>query len=155
MKIAIHGAESTVKEALAAGLARALAMQDRRTISIEVSPPVSSCNVDLNLVCGLDWTGGNTKSALSVKAIHEFEDNLLRDELTRAGVIFQVIYGHGAVQINNALKAVSAAGLSASTANSHDAIPSQNVAGKPTWQWECDKCGDASCERRLFSNLIG
>ena len=154
MKIAIHGAAGTGREALALGLAGALKNHRGNSIKILVSPPVGLPHVDFALLCGLDWPGVHSHPGQGACAKREFEDQRLRDALIEAGVKFQVIYGCGEARIANALKAIDAASCTAPTAGSGNAAQSLNARGKLKWQWECDKCGDSSCEHRLFSELL-
>ena len=154
MKIAIHGAEGTGRQALALGLAGGLEKHGGHNIKILVSPPVGLPDVDLALLCGLDWPSDRSQAGQGFGAKREFEDKLLRDALTEADVKFQVIYGCGDTRIANALKTIDAASRTAPTAGSGNAAQNLNARDKLRWQWECDKCGDSSCEHRLFSGLI-
>jgi len=67
-------------------------------------------------------------------------DARLREVLQREGVAFSLVYGQGRARLAGAL-AVWEPG--ASTA--------PQVRGR--WRWQCDKCSDADCEHRLFSDL--
>ena len=154
MKIAIHGAGDTGREALALGLAVALKKQAAHHIKILVSPLIGLPDTDLALLCGLDWPRDRTEAGQDSGAKREFEDQRLRHALSEAEVKFQVIYGCGDARIANALKAIDAASRRAPTAGSGNASQSLNATDILKWQWECDKCGDSSCEHRLFSDLI-
>ena len=67
-------------------------------------------------------------------------DARLREVLQREGVAFSLVYGQGRARLAGAL-AVLEPGAST--------VP--QVRGR--WRWQCDKCSDADCEHRLFSDL--
>jgi CO dehydrogenase nickel-insertion accessory protein CooC1 len=144
MKIAIHGAEGTGKEALAAALARALDQRGGYQVCIEVSPSLDSPDIALTFVCGLDWTDDRAPSPCSGTR-RESEDSHLREALTAAGINFQVVYGLTDVRVANAQRAIDTA---------TGTISSEAPITYPQWKWSCDKCSDSSCEHRLFSELV-
>lgn len=154
MKIAIHGAEGTGREVLAAELARALDKRGGHKVRIEVSPPLDSLDIALTFVCGLDWTGNDSAPGLYSAIQRESGDSLLRDALTAAGIDFQVIYGSSDVRVMNALRVIDAASWDASITQPRTTHTDVNVDDRQIWRWECDKCGDSSCEHRLFSELL-
>jgi nicotinamide riboside kinase len=91
------------------------------------------------LVTGLDlpWVA----DGLQRDAAHPREefDSLVRGALRKAGIAFQVVYGHGAARLQSALTALGAgAPLSARESNG---------------SWSCEKCSDPECEHRLFRKL--
>ncbi|MBC7993280.1 MAG: ATP-binding protein [Rhizobacter sp.] len=61
---------------------------------------------------------------------------LVRASLARAAVTYSVIGGSGPARLESALTAVRHA---------------PNPDAGPRWQWTCDHCGDANCERHLFA----
>jgi nicotinamide riboside kinase len=69
-------------------------------------------------------------------------DALVRAALQRAGVRFQVVYGHGPQRLKHALCALGLA--------TH---PGGGDADYGRWLGSCDKCSDPGCEHRLFSSL--
>ena len=154
MKIAIHGAEGTGKEVLAAELARALDKRGGHQVRIAVSPPLDSPNIAVAFVCGLDWTGTDSAPGLYSAIQRESGDSLLRDALTAAGIDFQVIYGSSDIRVLNALKAIDAASWNASIARPPTTHLDASASDIQTWRWECGKCSDSSCEHRLFSELV-
>lgn len=104
---------------------------------------------DLNLLTGLDlpWVDdGLHRSGLQAR---EAVDDLVREALARAGVGWRVVYGAGQERVLQALQAVGAV------------LPWawQEIAQEAqTERWSrlralCEKCGDASCEHRLFTGL--
>jgi nicotinamide riboside kinase len=60
---------------------------------------------------------------------------LLRASLARAGVPYAVVSGTGRDRLASALAAVQ-----------HEAKPDAQ-----RWQWVCERCGDAGCERHLLA----
>jgi len=67
-------------------------------------------------------------------------DARLRDVLQREGLAFNMVYGSGPARLASAL-AVLEPGAST--------VPQ----ARGSWRWLCDKCSDADCEHRLFSDL--
>jgi nicotinamide riboside kinase len=65
-------------------------------------------------------------------------DSLVRAALARAGVGYCVVAGTGPARLDAALASVRRA-----------LQPAQPAAG-PRWQWCCERCGDAACERHLL-----
>ena len=127
---------------------------------------------DLTLITGLDlpWVadgiqrdGPHTRDAT---------DRLLRRAMDRASMPYRVVYGLGAVRLENALRAMTSVKKTEKVnaiqniANysirtwANDVFSSQkreldnNSAVLPVWAWQCDKCSDPDCEQRLFSRLI-
>jgi len=92
------------------------------------------------LVTGLDlpWQAdGIQRDGL---AMRERIDARLRDVLRHEGIGFSMVYGLGAQRLAGAL-AVLEPGAST--------LPQ----ARSSWRWLCDKCSDADCEHRLFSDL--
>ena len=67
-------------------------------------------------------------------------DARLRDVLQREGLAFSMVYGTGPSRLASVL-AVLEPGVST--------VPQ----ARGSWRWLCDKCSDADCEHRLFSDL--
>ncbi len=145
MNIAIHGADGTGKEVLAAELARLLDKRGGYPVRIAVSPALDSPDIALTFVCGLDWSQNNTAPSLCAATQRESEDSLLREALTAAGINFQVVYGLTDVRVANAQRAIDTA---------TGRISSEAPIVHLKWQWNCDKCSDSSCEHQLFSELL-
>jgi nicotinamide riboside kinase len=74
-------------------------------------------------------------------------DALLRRRLGEAGIGYQVVYGLGEQRLQNAIDCIAAC------ATIHWARASKPSKTTPAWKWVCDKCSDADCEHRLFSQL--
>jgi HTH-type transcriptional repressor of NAD biosynthesis genes len=92
------------------------------------------------LVTGLDlpWQADGIQRDGAV--MRERIDTRLRDVLQREGVGFSMVYGQGKQRLAGAL-AVLEPGAST--------LP----PARSSWRWLCDKCSDADCEHRLFSDL--
>jgi nicotinamide riboside kinase len=101
---------------------------------------------DATLVTGLDlpWVA----DGLHRDAAHPREDvdALVRSQLQRAGIAYQVVYGQGAQRLQGALAALRGSAV----------LPAaREDTGGPArpWVWNCDKCSDPDCEHRLFTRL--
>ncbi|HZE90926.1 MAG TPA: ATP-binding protein [Rhizobacter sp.] len=94
----------------------------------------------LTLVSALDlpWQPDALRDGPQVR---EPVDALLRAALARAGVAYSVVSGAGKNRVESALLAVRHA-LSATALN-------DETRANPRWQWMCERCGDADCERHL------
>lgn len=69
--------------------------------------------------------------------VREPVDAKVRAALARAGVGWSVVFGNGAVRQGAALACVRRALAPAP----------QTDADAPRWQWHCERCDDAGCER--------
>jgi len=105
---------------------------------------------DVTLVTGLDLPWQADGLQRDGPHVREPVDAMLRAALSRSGVTWQVIYGHGADRLEKALDAIySIAGDDLSTLeNERKALKSA------AWSWSCDKCSDPVCEHRLFTGLL-
>jgi len=92
------------------------------------------------LVAGLDLPWQADGILRDGPAMRERIDTRLREVLQLEGFAFSLVYGHGPKRLAGAL-AVLEPGAST--------VPQ----AKSNWRWLCDKCSDASCEHRLFSEL--
>jgi nicotinamide riboside kinase len=106
---------------------------------------------DLTLVTGLDlpWVADGLQRV--GPQVREPVDALVRAALTRAGVNYQVIYGHGEERLAQALTAINSIAIGAEYTGATGLFPLKI----PPWTWSCDKCSDPDGERRLFSSKIG
>lgn len=102
---------------------------------------------DMTLVTGLDlpWVADGLQR--DGPQVREPVDALLRAALQTAGVAYKVVYGQGPERLNNALLALG--GESASTR-----LEAQYALNRGRTAWNCEKCSDADCEHRLFTDLI-
>lgn len=158
MKIAIHGAVGAGKAALTTALANALTKRGGDTAHIALSPPIDSTSWDCTLLCGLDWSDGESAIDSSLRERYDRDDAQLRNALMSIGAAFQVVYGVGDVWVSNAIKAIDAANgnlmVTAPSTAQGNAPTNVHANDDPKWRWDCEKCGDSSCEHRLFSELI-
>ena len=69
--------------------------------------------------------------------VREPIDALVRAALGRAGVAYAVVSGSGTARLASALAAVQRA----------LAPPPPEAAQSARWQWHCERCGEAGCER--------
>lgn len=112
---------------------------------------------DMTLLMGLDlrWQAdGLQRDGPQVRLP---VDDKIRAALDRARIEHAVITGSGEARLQAALGAVHRAmALRASTSAGDelgadaDADADIETAG-PRWQWHCERCGDADCERRPLS----
>lgn len=102
---------------------------------------------DMTLVTGLDlpWVADGLQR--DGPQVREPVDALLRAALQTAGVAYKVVYGQGPERLNNALLALG--GESATTR-----LEAQYALNRGRTAWNCEKCSDAACEHRLFTDLI-
>lgn len=102
---------------------------------------------ELTLVTGLDlpWVADGLQR--DGPHVREPVDALVRDNLARAGVPYQVVYGLGGARVESALAALRRAGLAQAPAGAA-------TGDARAWAWVCDKCSDPDCEHRLFSRLL-
>lgn len=73
------------------------------------------------------------------------ETEVLRASLMRARLPFAVVYGEPPDRLANAWNAIL---------QMADPESSPDADGAKHWAWACDKCSDAACEHRLFSDLV-
>ena len=67
---------------------------------------------------------------------------LVRAALGRGGIGYSVVAGTGPARLSHALLAVRHALLAPSVLD--------EARANPRWQWVCERCGDAECERHLL-----
>ena len=154
----MFGAARTGRSRLIAELATALAStrpapliaegelssQGRPLIAGSPTLNISAHAPNLILLTGLDLP---VPGALAVQ--QAAEDRRLRQALLAAGLGWRVVYGQGSQRTQNALQALAEVAPWAWTA-----AVSEAEAGR--WQRlaaNCEKCGDAACEHRLFTGL--
>jgi nicotinamide riboside kinase len=107
---------------------------------------------DITLVTGLDlpWVAdGLQRDGPQVRVP---VDNLVRQALDRAGMVYRVVYGSGPRRLNNALLAL---GLKGEDLNAQQIRLNAQFSinqGRSTWQ--CNDCSDPACEHKLFTGLL-
>jgi hypothetical protein len=73
--------------------------------------------------------------------VHRDDDEFLSLlVLQREGLAFSMVYGQGPQRLAGALAVLEPGASTMPQARSN-------------WRWLCDKCSDADCEHRLFSDL--
>jgi hypothetical protein len=141
-RIALLGAGRTGKTTLARELSVHLQQPQFviEDVGAGVLPIEDLRTCDAVLLMGLDLP--------CVSADAEAQDAMLRSQLQRAQVPYQVVYGSGPQRLHAALVALEAAGwLPPGTA------PRPSGDATRHWAWVCDKCSDPACEHRLFTHL--
>ena len=109
----------------------------------------ASCDhgrVDLTLLTALDlpWQpDGLQRDGPQVRAP---VDALIRSALQREGLAYCVVSGAGSARLEAALRAVRHA-LAARGDGDGD-------YSAPRWHWNCERCGDAGCERHLLPTAL-
>lgn len=94
---------------------------------------------DLTLLTALDLPWQADGLQRDGPQVREPVDAKVRAALARAGVGYGVVFGNGAARLAAALACVERALAPP---------PSADREALPRWQWHCERCGDASCERR-------
>ena len=92
------------------------------------------------LVAGLDLPWQADGIQRDGPAMREQIDARLREVLQREGLAFSMVYGQGLQRLAGALAVLEPGAATVPQARSN-------------WRWLCDKCSDADCEHRLFSDL--
>ncbi len=92
------------------------------------------------LVAGLDLPWQADGIQRDGPAMREQIDARLREVLQREGLAFSMVYGQGPQRLAGALAVLEPGASTLPQARSN-------------WRWLCDKCSDADCEHRLFSDL--
>lgn len=100
---------------------------------------------DLVLLTGLDLTATDISTAEQTR-----QDSALRQALQAASLSWHVVYGQGRDRTRNALQAVAEVAPWAWQAP----LDSAETGRWQRLQANCEKCGDASCEHRLFTGRL-
>jgi len=154
-RIALLGASGTGKTTLTRALAEHLRTRGHRVrvlapgqaiddagdcdLVIEDAPaPDTLVDAPLTLLMGLDLPGLTEASHTA--------DARLREALTHAGIGWRVIYGQGSQRLLQALDAVAAVLPWAWTVSAGE----EDIGRWKRLRAQCEKCGDADCERHLF-----
>ena len=116
---------------------------------------------DMTLVTGLDlpWVADGLQR--DGPQVREPVDAMVRAALHSADVAYKVVYGQGEERLNNALlalgwddKKTDALGSPLLSAAQTTRSQGQYALNRGRTAWNCDKCSDADCEHRLFSDLL-
>jgi len=110
--------------------------------SLYAAAAAAQRGVDLTLLTALDipWQAdGLQREGPHVQGP---VDALLRAALQREGLAYAVVAGSGPQRLASAMQAVRHAMR----------VPSieDEAAGNPRWEWICERCGDAGCERHFL-----
>lgn len=145
--IGIVGAGGSGRTTLAWALQERLAAQGLPAIApgggvVVADAPSLAVHSDLTLLMALDLPQAADGSPRVRTSDGEIEDARIRAALLENGRPFAVVTGLGPARLASAWRAVRPAlGLPADDAAD---------AGSANWQWRCERCGDAACERRLL-----
>ena len=161
MKIAILGAPGTGKTELAQSLLSAmpthcllvdtlafmtaLCSDLVRDEDAQIADALNQLDdVDMTLVMGMDRIPA-ARDVHRCACSRENLDARLRALLSARGIHYLVIYGTAAERASSALQAIT----------HHAGRPSARPASLTTaWQWTCEKCSDARCEHRMFTDRL-
>ncbi|WP_298830243.1 ATP-binding protein [uncultured Piscinibacter sp.] len=100
----------------------------------------ASCHLTLLTALDLPWRADGLQR--DGPHVREPVDAKVRAALTRAALDCSVVFGQGATRLANALAAVERARQ-----------PPEVLAEARRWQWVCERCGDAQCERHWLPPL--
>ncbi len=97
---------------------------------------------DLTLLTALDLPWQADGPIRDGPHVREPVDAKVRAALARAALAWAVLFGQGEARLDNALAAVERA-----------RNPADRDDGRPRWQWVCERCGEAGCERHRLPPL--
>ena len=123
---------------LASGQAMDHAAQDCDLLIADAPAPHSLHTDHLTLLMGLDLP--------QLADASHTADARLREALTHTGIGWRVIYGQGSQRVLQALDAVAAVLPWAWTVSAGE----EDIGRWKRLRAQCEKCGDADCERHLF-----
>ena len=107
----------------------------------------AGCDLTLLTALDLPWQADGLQR--DGPQVREPVDARVRAALTRAGVAYSVVFGHGEARLQAALACVQHA-LAARTASDD-----HSDASNPRWHSHCERCGDADCERHARLPNLG
>jgi hypothetical protein len=146
--IALLGAPGTGAPSLAAALRAHVATHVAHIVCSDL--PLSGAA--LTLLMGLDLPCPGEQ-----QAGQEAADACLRSALAEAGTTYRVVYGRDERRVANALCAIKSIASNPYPASAKGNFDTQNsgpdrrAARHPAWN--CERCSDPACERRLFTAL--
>ena len=110
--------------------------------SLYASAAAAHARCDLTLLTALDlpWIADGLQR--EGPHVREPVDRLVRAALQAAQLPYAVVAGHGERRLAAAMQAVRH-GLRTPS-------PDDESAANPRWQWVCERCSDANCERHLL-----
>lgn len=108
----------------------------------------SRCTLTLLTALDIPWVADGLQR--DGPHVREPVDAKVRAALMKARLPFTVVHGAGNQRVASAMNAIdSIAGCAGTTASG-----GMFGLGASGWAWPCDKCSDAVCEHRLFSDLL-
>ncbi len=131
----LAGAPGSGKSRLAAALTQAL-NKAGWPAAVGLADPATQDNNALILLMGLESQAEDIHAA----------DQTIRAALTRAGTVYDVLYGSMEERLAQAL------GLIEKRLTGAD--PRSPTKNNRPWIWVCDKCSDPQCEHRLLTDLL-
>ncbi len=150
MKIALLGAAGTGKTELRLALEQCLQSANIEVLDLTHASQLRHLeSYDVTLLCGLDLPEPPRPGTPPYPSRQEREliDQLIRQQLDQASISYQVVYGLGSARLDNALYAIAR-----QTPNL--AIHSSRPEVLSRWTGPCERCADAQCEHRLFTDLL-
>ena len=108
--------------------------------SLYASAECDHARCDLTLLTALDLPWQPDGLQRDGPHVREPVDARVRAALARAGVAYSVVFGSGAARLEAALACVQ-------RALGPPPLPDE---GSARWQWHCERCGDANCERHAI-----
>jgi nicotinamide riboside kinase len=101
------------------------------------------CGITLLTALDIAWQAdGHQRDGPHVR---EPVDALLRTALLKTTLPFAVVSGSGEKRLASALLAVRHALA--------ESLSEDDARANPPWQWVCERCGDANCERHLLPRI--
>ncbi len=99
----------------------------------------------LTIVMGMDleWVADGIQR--DGPAMRQRVNHRLRETLQQASLPYTIVYGTGIERTNAALRAIE---------KSLEQPQSVLSTGSKPWAWHCDKCSDAGCEHRIFTDRL-
>ncbi|MFC6280265.1 MULTISPECIES: hypothetical protein [Polaromonas] len=135
LNVTLAGAPGSGKSRLAAALTQAL-NKAGWPAAVGLADPATQDNNALILLMGLESQAEDIHAA----------DQTIRAALTRAGTVYDVLYGSMEERLAQAL------GLIEKRLTGAD--PRSPTKNNRPWIWVCDKCSDPQCEHRLLTDLL-
>lgn len=83
-------------------------------------------------------------------------ERLLRSDLDRRGICYQVLYGTLDECLTQASQVIQSelAHQTDSSGSKREVPANQSEVGNSRWIWTCDKCSDPACEHQLLTGLL-
>ncbi len=150
MKIALLGAPGTGKTELRLALKQRLQFANIEVRDIPHAVEIRHLEpYHVALLCGLDLPDSRRleQGQRHTHLERDVIDLSIRRQLDEAGIPYQVVYGLGSARVDNALYAIARQTPNLVTHPSRPEVLNR-------WAGPCERCADAQCEHRLFSDLL-